>query len=529
MKDKNKTTAIYVRVSTTKDSQKDSPEHQLSVNKEKANLEGLIVKDEYIYEDRDTGTTIVDRPAIQSLVEDAQKGLFNTVIFASMSRFARDTLDALTLKRILVDGLKIRLISLDEGYDSGVDSDELKFQIISAVNQKLSEQISLSSRRGIKESAKRGNITASKAPYGYKKVVIEDRKTLLVDEVTSENVKLIFSLYTKNNLGEKEICNLLNNKGIPSPKNGVWGVTSIQRILTNETYTGEYVFGKYTVERRYNDLKDLNNRSKVLVQKDIETWQKADNPKTHEAIIDKETYHLAQKIRLERGGGKRGGIRNKVNVFAGFIKCKNCGYSIVAVSSGKKTKDGKTFRYLQCSRNKRNGKLGCTNNFHLPYELFRDELITGISTQLKRYTTPEHLLEKFKTSIVLDSNNVDKEIPKINRQLELQRKLLQEIRKQKILGELDEAQFEFEKKEYEEEIRKLENRKSDLLLKKEQQNNYDTLYQEVLSGLNDLLDLDFENYQDTHITLKKLIDLITVDVSGSVTVITTFDNKISGM
>ncbi|MDQ0194575.1 hypothetical protein [Paenibacillus wynnii] len=50
------------------------------------------------------------------------------------------------IKRILVDALGIRLISIEEGFDSFKDNDELKFQIISAVNQKLSEQISPSSK-----------------------------------------------------------------------------------------------------------------------------------------------------------------------------------------------------------------------------------------------------------------------------------------------------------------------------------------------------------------------------------------------
>lgn len=145
--EKNRT-AIYVRVSTTKLSQKDSPEHQVGVCRERAKQENLVVQEHLIYEDRDTGTTITDRPAIQRLIKDAQNGAFDIVIFASLSRFARDTGDALNLKRKLVDALGIRLISIDEGYDSKKDLDELKFTIISAVNQKLSEQISYSSRRG---------------------------------------------------------------------------------------------------------------------------------------------------------------------------------------------------------------------------------------------------------------------------------------------------------------------------------------------------------------------------------------------
>ncbi|MFD2880423.1 recombinase family protein [Paenibacillus rhizoplanae] len=83
-----------------------------------------------------------------------------------LSHFSRDTLDSLNLK---VDALGIRLISIEEDFDSLKDNDELKFQIISAVNQKLSEQFSLSSKRGIRQSALKGNFTGSVAPFGYRK------------------------------------------------------------------------------------------------------------------------------------------------------------------------------------------------------------------------------------------------------------------------------------------------------------------------------------------------------------------------
>lgn len=63
-------TAIYVRVSTTKDSQKDSPEHQRGLCEEKARILDLDVQ--YSYEDRDTGTSIVAREEIQKLIRDAK-------------------------------------------------------------------------------------------------------------------------------------------------------------------------------------------------------------------------------------------------------------------------------------------------------------------------------------------------------------------------------------------------------------------------------------------------------------------------
>ena len=92
-------TAIYVRVSTQKVTQKDSPEHQKAVCLVKADDEELEVREEFIYEDRSTGTSIINREDIKQLIKDAQAGYFSTVIFASLSRFSRDSYDAIALKR----------------------------------------------------------------------------------------------------------------------------------------------------------------------------------------------------------------------------------------------------------------------------------------------------------------------------------------------------------------------------------------------------------------------------------------------
>ncbi|MEJ9209841.1 recombinase family protein, partial [Paenibacillus larvae] len=230
--------AIYVRVSTTKESQKDSPDHQKWACIEHCKQIDLDTADLLIYEDRDSGTSIVARPQIQEMISDAQKGLFNTILFSSLSRFSRDALDSISLKRIFVNALGIRVISIEDFYDSQIEDNEMLFGIVSVVNQKLSEQISVASKRGIKQSAAKGNFIGNIAPYGYQKVNIQGRKTLIVDIEKAKVVREIFDLYVNKKMGEKEITKHLNENAIPSAKGGTWGITSVQRILQNEIYTG---------------------------------------------------------------------------------------------------------------------------------------------------------------------------------------------------------------------------------------------------------------------------------------------------
>ncbi|MDT2277562.1 recombinase family protein [Paenibacillus larvae] len=110
-------------------------------------------------------------------------------------------------------------------------------------------------------------------------------------------------------MGEKEITKHLNENAIPSAKGGTWGITSVQRILQNEIYTGYNVYGKYEIKKVYTNLKNIGDRKRKLVKKDQELWQKSEK-RTHPEIISQELYKKAQEIRQIRGGGKRGGEGN---------------------------------------------------------------------------------------------------------------------------------------------------------------------------------------------------------------------------
>lgn len=120
---------------------------------------------------------------------------------------------------------------------------------------------------------------------------------LIPDEETKHIVQKIFQLYTANKMGEKAIVDYLNNQGIPSPKKGKWGITSIQRILQNEAYIGRNTFGKYESVKVFTNVNDTTERRKKQVQKDPSEWQRAHEPQTHQAIIDEETFLKAQEIR----------------------------------------------------------------------------------------------------------------------------------------------------------------------------------------------------------------------------------------
>lgn len=504
----------YVRVSTMHESQKDSPEHQKGAILEHAEQLGIDIIG--FFEDRDTGTAIVGRPDVQQMVKEAQEGSFDVILFSSLSRFSRDALDSISLKRMIVNVAGRRLISIEDFYDSGVEDNEMLFGVVSVVNQKLSEQISTASRRGIRQSARSGNFIGSIAPYGYKKATVDGRKTLVVDPERAPIVKKIFDLYVNRKMGVKAIVNHLNNEGIPSYRGGKWGLSSVQRVLQNEAYTGENVFGKYEIVKEYRDIRNMHDRHRKQVQRDEDEWERT-SFKTHEAIISDDMFRKAQEIRLIRGGGKRGGRRQYVNVFAKMIFCKHCGCAMVSMAS----KSSDKYRYLMCSKRRRQGETGCVNGKWIPYYSFRDEIIGWIVTQLSKKINSEEIAVRSTRNVSFAEHDFEKEIKRYKKEIEDNRKLLFEIRRQHMLGEIDEDQYEFEKEQYEKEIQTLESRLSAAEKKAKEIVNLERLRKEAKEAVDELLSL--ENYEDvdkTRIILSRLIERITVDKDGQIDVYT---------
>ncbi|NEZ43802.1 recombinase family protein [Paenibacillus alvei] len=521
MKKLKKRSRGYVRVSTLKRSQRDSPKHQEGSIREEAKKIGKDI--EHIYVDRATGTSIMERDDVQMIIQDAKNGEFDTLFFSSLSRFSRDTYDALALKRTLVNALGVRVISIEDFYDSGIDDNEMIFTMISSMNQKQSESISTGSIRGIRQSALAGNFTGSIAPFGYRKIKIDGRKTLEIVEHKAEIVRLIFDLYVNQKMGEKLICELFNDVlKIPSPTGKKWGITSVNRILKNRNYTGYNVHNKMKYEEVYDDIDNLHDRRKKLVQKPEEEWEISKEP-THPAIIPVTQFEEGLEIRLERGGGKRGGGRILVNVFAGRIYCKECGYAMVTMGRTqhrKRTNDTVRYHYLICSGRRRMGNTGCCNAQWIPYFAFQDEIIKGITKRLKKIINSDSIAETIASKTEYKKNDSDKELKRIDKTLAANRKLLFEIRKRHMLEEMTNDQYEFEREMYENEINDLEKARARIQSSMTAARDTDKLLADVRKALLELGEMkNFEgDVTKTRVILSKLIDKITVDKDGNVDV-----------
>ena len=76
------------------------------------------------------------------------------------------------------------------------DDDNTRFMISMAINQEFRRTQSQRTRRGLSAAAEHGFFVSSKAPYGYRKIPVDDygrqRATLELDPTASETVRRIF-------------------------------------------------------------------------------------------------------------------------------------------------------------------------------------------------------------------------------------------------------------------------------------------------------------------------------------------------
>lgn len=318
--------------------------------------EEFIPYDIYI-DDGFTGTNF-NRPSFQRMIADIEDEKVNCVIVKDLSRFGRDYIDTgKYLERYFPDH-EVRFISITDNIDSAKQTYDMLLPIKNIFNEQYARDISKKVHASMETKQKAGEFIGAFASYGYRKSPA-DKNKLVIDEYAAGIVRRIFSMYISGQ-GKNSIALELNREGIVCPSeykkiNGehyrnsnrlestsYWTYSTINRILQNEMYIGNMVQGK----------KSQRMRGKPKA-KDKKDWIVVAH--THEAIIDENTWKKAQ-ILLKHRTRELDLNRNR-SVFAGFLKCADCGRALVKKESTGKKKEN-TINYY-CGTYVRSGRQFC--------------------------------------------------------------------------------------------------------------------------------------------------------------------------
>ena len=315
--DRKTPVAAYCRVSTLLESQEGS------VSSQKAHYEELIRGNSAwefagVYlEAGVSGTHAETRPQLQRLLTDCRAGRVQMILTKSISRFARNTTDCLSIIRELSSlGVSVRFEK--EGIDTAALGTELLLSVLSCLAEDESRSISANVRWGIQKRFAAGTYRMAVAPFGFRKT----NNGLEADPKAAEIVRGIFQSFLMGN-GLRKIAGSLNALGLPSPRGGSWTDRTIRHILPNPVYVGDLLLQKTF---RGEDFRQRKNRGELDQYLD---------EGHHEPIVERSVFEAAAR-ELREGAGIGGSPTEETDpgraakrqtryALSGKVRCGSCG------------------------------------------------------------------------------------------------------------------------------------------------------------------------------------------------------------
>ena len=331
---------------------------------------GAKIPEENKYREVVSGETIADRPDIQRILKRIESPKIKAIITVDVQRLSRGDLeDAGRIIKILRYTNTLVIIPPQKIYDLRDEYDRDGFERELKRGNEYLEYIKKIMRRGTLRSISEGNYVGSIPPYGYDKVWVTEGKrkcpTLAINEEQANVVRMIFDMYTNQNIGMPTICNHLDSIGATPPKGDHWSNRALKDMLSNVHYLGKVKW---------------NWRKTITVVEDGEI--KKTRPKAeigefliyegrHEPIITVELFNATQE-KL----GKNPRVRQNMgfrNPFAGLIYCK-CGRAMSLRIYKNKDGSEKSSARLMCDGQTHCGTGSCTYDEMLG-------MVKGILTQ----------------------------------------------------------------------------------------------------------------------------------------------------
>lgn len=281
-----KRVAAYARVSTKQELQESSLDLQI-----RHYAKEIIFNPDYIfagiyYDHGKSGTSMVKRDGLQALLKKAYAGHVDLILVKSLSRFARNTIDALNVIRE-TRKLGVEFFFEKENLSSLDTTIDMILTMMAGLAEAESQQISSNICWGHRSRARNGKVPL-RPLFGYN---ITAEKKYAINETQAIAVRKIYEMYLD---GKKlsEILVYLNEHGFKTVHDREFqDYQYIKNILTNEKYIGKITYGK--------SFTKIDSREKKSVINNGEQPKYIIN-NHHEAIIDKDTFNKVQSIFEEK-------------------------------------------------------------------------------------------------------------------------------------------------------------------------------------------------------------------------------------
>ena len=467
-------TAIYARLSVENSGKSENVDviaNQIEICKSYiADRPYLSLVDTYI-DNGHTGT-VFDRPEFNRLMNDIKSGRIKCLVVRDLSRFGRDYIETGTYLERIFPQIGLRFIAIKENYDN-FDTDgsneSLMIPLQNMINALYSKDISRKVSTALKAQMEQGTFQKRNLPYGYR--WNEEHTNMVIDEETASYVRLIFQRKIEG-CSMPMILDELDRLGAPNTElrkrqNGTrtgdgcsckgWHKSTVYGILTNPHYVGDTVLGRSMVAI-YKGIKSHN-------VKDKDEWIVF--PNTHQAIISREDFQKVQDIMNAASVARETKMQKSeeiratlINLFDGKIFCADCGKRMYFHRKKvDKRKDGGWYAFFECSTYVGRRYEHCTAHYIRQDRLERD-VLAAIQLQVKAALDYDKLLDKLRGSEG-EKNIRDKQnalITSLNLKLSGVSKKRTRLYEDFAEGILDEEEYTFAKKSYDEQFADLSRR-----------------------------------------------------------------------
>jgi DNA invertase Pin-like site-specific DNA recombinase/chaperonin cofactor prefoldin len=415
------------------------------------------------YIDDDVTGTTFQRPGFQVMMSDIEHGNINLVITKDLSRLGRNYIEA-GRHRELFNEYGVRYIAVHDNHDS---KDDDTYNISTPIKEIMNEMYAAEVSRKVRATktlmANQGKFANSRAPYGYKKSV-ESKHVLVVDEDVSQNIIRMFELYLGGKTA-RAIADVFNRENIPTAneyyyntigkpnpyKNNKnkWGSATIMQIIKNPVYYGAMANGKRKV---------VSFKNHSVVKQNFDDWIIVED--THAPLVNKELWLEAQQLNRKNNTQavrRRSTEEREVSIFAGIIKCTDCGGNLVY--SRKNLKSGGATEFYRCSTYVQKGKNVCPPH-RVDYNTLYQVVLASVQEYAVLAVEDEKKLidEVLKASDEFKHKNVqryERSIRESKNRIKEIDGILQNLYEDKISGEVIADIFKRMSKKYSEEQAKL--------------------------------------------------------------------------
>ena len=313
-----------------------------------------------------------NRPDFQRMMADMEDGKIGIIITKDLSRLGRNQLHTGLYIEERFPQFGVRYIAINDNVDTeNAESSEL-MPFKNLFNEWFVRDTSRKIRAVQRAKVERGERLGTRAPYGYKKD--ENVKgRLIVDEEAAAVVRRIFALCAAGN-GPSQIARILRREqvlcpamyayqrfgsghsGLDMAKPYNWNSDTVASMLENELYIGNTLNMKYST-KSYKDRRKVEHpREDCMV---IEG--------SHEALIDKETWEIVQRVRQNR---RRPTKMEELNKYSGLVVCADCGSTMVLHRAHTMSA---SYNHFTCRTYKKEGAEVCTA--HYIREQILDEVV----------------------------------------------------------------------------------------------------------------------------------------------------------